>query len=119
MKKVFLYILTTTVLIPLAGIILALNWKPVAAMDPTSCTRYCHDKGCPHEPLLPDFIAGNAGYFGDVISWLYSFGDIIGSVVGLSRAQGYGAANLLVFCIAVPALHFLLMFLSLRLCRTP
>jgi len=115
--KVVLYTLTTTVFVPASGIVLARRWGVDADLNAGQCARSCHDTGCPHDPVLPDFVAGNSGYFGDVIGWLYSFGDVIAAAGGLTRAEGYGAANLLIFCVAVPALHALLVGLSLRLCR--
>jgi hypothetical protein len=63
------------------------------------CTAACHDHGCSHDPLLPDAIAGDDGLFGQAIDGLYG----VGGLTGLSTAEGYGAANLVIFCALWPA----------------
>ena len=74
------------------------------------CTRACHNHGCPHDPVLPDAIASNSGLFGKAISGLYS----AGSLTGLSAVEGYGAANLAIFCALWPGGMLALVGIGLR-----
>jgi len=73
---------------------------PTEALRTDRCTWYCHNHGCPHAPVLPAWLASDRGAFGVALRGLYGFGDALSS----DRATGYGLANLLVFCVAWPAL---------------
>jgi hypothetical protein len=63
------------------------------------CTWYCHNHGCRHRPVLPRALAGDEGLFGATIHGLYGLGAVL---VPGRAAAGYGAANLLVFCVLWP-----------------
>ncbi len=77
---------------------------PSTAFRFEQCTRYCHDNGCRHDPLLPGVIASHRGLFGRTVMALHAMGR--GS--GLGQRRGYGAANIVVFCMAWPGLMLLL-----------
>ena len=105
-KLVILYYTFITLIIPGAGIALASTSEKTYALK-EGCTRYCHNKGCPHDAVLPDFITSNSGYFGDVVRWLHAVGHQIDGLLGVSGA-GYGIINLLLFCVMVPVVHLTL-----------
>ncbi len=77
---------------------------PVVEYRSDECTRDCHNRGCRHDPLLPDFFTSNRGLFGRAVMALHAMGDSS----GLGRCRGYGAANLVVFCVIWPGLMLLL-----------
>lgn len=66
------------------------------------CTWACHDHGCRHRPVLPSSLTADDALFGDSIRALYR----LGSHLSADRATGYGAANILVFCLVWPALMY-------------
>ena len=95
--KRLLYYLTVTFLIPVAGIIITIiNNKVDKSYNKNICTSYSHDKVCKHDPVLPDNISSDTGFYGDVINSLFDIG------------------NVLVFCVMVPIVHFSLAFLTLK-----
>jgi len=83
----------------------ALMASPALEYQVDRCTRYCHDRGCRHEPSLPDAIAGDAGLYGNTIRALLT----AGSQSGLGKRDGYGAVNLLLFCVAWPGFMLVLL----------
>lgn len=72
------------------------------------CTRFCHDHGCPHRPALPATLTGSRGLFGATVGLLHR----AGGMTGLGPARGYGAVNILVFCLLWPALMVALVALA-------
>lgn len=62
------------------------------------CTWYCHNHGCPHRAVLPEWLTSDRGAFGLTIRGL----SVLGSGLARDRGTGYGIANLLVFCFAWP-----------------
>lgn len=83
---------------------------PTAERLAEACTRACHSGGCRHAPVLPAAISGDAGLFGQAIDGLYG----IGGLTGLSSAEGYGAANLAIFCALWPAAMLAMVGVGLR-----
>jgi hypothetical protein len=71
---------------------------------PDRCTWDCHNHGCRHAPVLPALITGDRYLFGATVRGLYA----LGSLFSRDRSQGYGIANIGVFCIAWPALMYAL-----------
>ena len=119
MKKTTLYYSTVTFVAPVIGACIALFSDMSDKFSKHVCTRYCHGNGgCKHEPMLPDSIASDDGLYGDVIRGLFDFGDVISSLTGVTYAEGYGLANLLIFCLAVPIAHFSLLLLTLAISRS-
>ena len=112
-KLVMLYYAFVTLIIPGSGVALALTSEQSYSLK-DGCTRYCHNSGCPHDALLPDFITSNAGYFGDIVGWLHAVGRQIDGVLGMHGA-GYGIINLLLFCIMVPVVHLTLASINIWL----
>ena len=113
--KRLLYYLTVTFLIPVAGIIITIiNNKVDKSYNKNICTRYCHDKVCKHDPVLPDNISSDTGFYGDVINSLFDIGNVFSNYLDITLFQGYTIANLLVFCVMVPIVHFSLAFLTLK-----
>jgi hypothetical protein len=74
---------------------------PREAHRPDVCTWSCHNHGCRHEPRLPAWLSGDRGLFGIAIRALYRMGGVL--LPGRPR-EGYGLANLLVFCLVWPGL---------------
>jgi hypothetical protein len=68
------------------------------------CTWACHNRGCTHAPRLPAALTSDRYLFGATIDGLYTLGRALSS----DRARGYGAANILVFCVAWPGLMYAL-----------
>jgi hypothetical protein len=66
------------------------------------CTWACHNHGCSHRPRLPAVLTGDAYLFGGTIRGLFA----LGRAFSPDRARGYGAANLLVFCLLWPGLMY-------------
>ena len=114
-KLIMTYYGIVTLIIPSSGILLALNSEKTNILK-DHCTRYCHNKGCVHDAILPEFISGNSGYFGEVIRWLQTIGYKIDALTGMT-GTGYGIINLLLFCVAVPAMHLLLASVNISLAR--
>ncbi len=85
------------------------------------CTWACHNRGCRHRPVLPAALSGDRGLFGLTIHGLYA----VGSGLSRDRFVGYGAANLLLLCLAWPGLMYALwvvawrQHLALRAMRAP
>ena len=78
-----------------------------------TCNRYCHNRGCPHETLLPDYITSSNGYFGDIVRGLKDIGKVIESFLNIN-AGGYLIANLLIFCFAIPFVHIVLRTINIH-----
>lgn len=74
------------------------------------CTWACHNHGCQHRPVLPQALAGDAGLFGYTIRALRAAGRAASS----DGRVGYGAANLLVFCVLWPGAMYALLLVGLR-----
>lgn len=77
---------------------------PVEARRADRCTWACHNRGCSHRTALPAALTGDDALFGATIRALYALGALLSS----DRARGYGMANVLVFCVAWPALMYAL-----------
>jgi hypothetical protein len=75
---------------------------PREAYRADRCTWYCHNHECRHRPVLPAALAGDRGLYGATIRGLFR----AGSALSGDRARGYGAANLLLFCVAWPGLMY-------------
>lgn len=78
---------------------------------PEVCTWDCHNHGCRHTPRLPAGIGGDRGLYGRTIVGLRHLGAAL--VPGQPR-QGYGLANLLVFCVAWPGVMWGLYWVAVR-----
>jgi len=83
---------------------------PTGEWLPDQCSRACHNRGCSHDPVLSDALTGDDGMFGLAVHGLYG----MGSLSGLSSFEGYGAANLAVFCALWPAGMLTLIGVGLR-----
>jgi len=113
LKKI--YYVFVTIALPAAGVLLALKAETNNDFSSQTCTRYCHGNGgCKHLPVLSDSISSDEGFYGTVIDSLFYLGDIISKLVGVSYYEGYGLANILIFCITVPLVHFVLMILTFK-----
>ena len=112
-----LYYFIVTILIPFSGISLTFLIKDTNLFLKETCTRYCHNHGCKHTPVLPDLLTGDQYLYGETIHFLYQFGEGFRLFLPISRSEGYGLANLLIFCIFVPTIHFGLLFLTIRALR--
>ena len=88
----------------------ALLSTPTDAWLVDACSRVCHSSGCAHSPVLPAALTADSGLFGQAIDQLYR----IGRLTGRSSAEGYGAANLALFCVLWPALMLGMVGLGLR-----
>ena len=73
---------------------------PVEAYDPDHCTWWCHNHGCRHRSRLPAFLSGDQGLYGATIRALHAGARM---VAPRRPDLGYGALNLLVFCVLWPA----------------
>ncbi len=78
------------------------------------CTWDCHNRGCHHRAKLPALFTDDRRLFGSTIRGLYSFG----SLFTRNRFAGYGIANLVVFCLAWPALMYALWVIAWRQAET-
>lgn len=67
------------------------------------CTWACHNHGCDHEAVLPDWLTSDQGLYGQTIRWLRRAGRHVGG-----GNQGYAAANLILFCVVWPLLMYAL-----------
>lgn len=74
------------------------------------CTWSCHNHGCRHRPALPALLSGDRGLHGLTIRALFS----VGRGLSRDRALGYGAANLLLLCVAWPGLMYALWVVAWR-----
>ncbi len=77
---------------------------PQEARRADRCTWACHNHRCSHRPALPAVITGDRYLFGATIRGLYS----LGALFSRDRFRGYGIANIVVFCLAWPALMYAL-----------
>lgn len=59
------------------------------------CNWACHNGTCTHTPVLPAFLTGDDGAYGWTIRGL--------AALGRATGIGYAGANLLIFCVAWPA----------------
>ena len=72
---------------------------PREAFVAERCTWHCHNHGCRHAPQLSPWLAGDHGLFGQTVHGLHA----IGRVLMPDRPnEGYGLANLLLFCLLWP-----------------
>ena len=118
MRKIVFYYFVTTVVIPFSGIFLAVTSKKNNRFLSNICTRYCHgNAGCKHDAVLPDIITADKYLYGDIISGLFDIGEVLSSLLGINHTQGYELANLLIFCLAVPIVHFSIMIITLFFSR--
>lgn len=83
----------------LFGVNIAMGEAPLG-QNRRKCTRYCHDHGCRHIPVLPASLTSSSGLFGDTVRGLHW----LGSLTGLGPGRGYGVANLAIFCALWPGL---------------
>lgn len=74
---------------------------PHEAFRPDRCTWVCHNRGCRHAPRLPPSLSGDDGLFGWAVGRLHDAGRVL---MPHHPAEGYGVANLLLFCVLWPAL---------------
>ncbi len=75
------------------------------------CTWYCHNHGCPHAPALPLFLTGDDYLFGRTVAALHAAGS---AAFPGQPGAGYGAMNLLAFCVLWPGLMYALYLTALR-----
>lgn len=117
MKRLLLPVLATClafVLVLRSGAAPAPLWRselPREARAATHCTWHCHTHGCDHRLVLPALLTRDDQLFGWTIRALYATGRVL---VPCDAALGYGAANLLVFCIAWPGAMLALWVAALR-----
>lgn len=76
--------------------------SPTHAYDNVDCSRYCHDKGCPHASSFREDHPQLSSYYVANIQWLKN------NPLGMS----YQAINLLIYVILAP-LFMLLLFWGL------
>jgi hypothetical protein len=74
------------------------------------CNWICHNRGCRHRPVLPAIITSDRYLFGATIRGLYA----LGTLFSRDRFKGYGIANIVVFCVAWPALMYALWVIAWR-----
>jgi hypothetical protein len=84
---------------------------PREGYRPDRCTWDCHNHGCRHRPVLGRFLAGDDGLFGATVHALHGMGRVMAPGRG---NVGYGAANLLVFCLVWPGGMLALWLVALR-----
>jgi hypothetical protein len=72
--------------------------EPPRAYHRHRCTRYCHDRGCPHRPVLPAALTSSEGLFGKTVLALH----VMGRATGLGPSVGYGVVNIVIFCLLWP-----------------
>lgn len=77
---------------------------PAEARLAQRCSWACHNRACSHRPVLPAVITDDRYIFGATIRGLYS----LGTLFSRDRFRGYAIANILVFCLAWPALMYAL-----------
>lgn len=81
---------------------------------PEVCTWSCHNHGCRHAPRLPSWLSADRGLFGITIRGLYRMGSVL--LPGRPR-EGYGLANLVVFCAVWPGLMWGLFLVAVAQAR--
>jgi len=74
--------------------------RPPSSFHRDRCSRHCHDHGCRHRPSLPAALTSGEGLFGDTVRALH----VMGGATGLGPRLGYGAVNILIFCLLWPGL---------------
>ncbi len=74
------------------------------------CTWSCHNHTCRHVPLLPPILTSDKGLFGRTIRALAH----AGRALSRDGRTGYGAANLLLFCLVWPGTMYVLAVTALR-----
>lgn len=84
--------------------VIARSHLPAERSRPDRCTWACHNQGCAHRPVLPAFLTGDQGLFGLTVRSLYRAGGLLSG----DRAAGYGAANLVLLCVAWPLFMYVL-----------
>lgn len=114
----WLLILLAPLILPLALFALVLAVPPSApfprgaipqhAHERSRCNWACHNRGCHHQPALPAVLTGDAGLYGKTIRGLFR----LGARLHPDRMRGYGAANLLVFCVLWPGLMYALWIIA-------
>jgi hypothetical protein len=112
-----LYYLLVTIVLPTIGIIFAAGAQSSRSFLENRCSRFCHDKGCLHDPILPRVLSGDDGLFGNAIHFLFETGKIFENHMGFPVGTGYGAANLLIFCLFPPLLHIFMFLVTKRLLK--
>jgi hypothetical protein len=117
MRRLFPYLLPFAILavtfysvVLLGGSPLLRSHIPLEAFSPNHCTWACHNQGCKHAPKIPGTLTSDKGAFGGTIRALYG----LGTYLSKDRSQGYGAANLLVFCILWPGVTYGLWVCAVR-----
>jgi hypothetical protein len=76
-----------------------------------ACTWACHSRGCRHPPRLPPWLTADRGLFGQAIGGLRAVGQVL--LPGRPR-EGYGLANLLIFCLLWPGLMWRLYWVAVQ-----
>ncbi|MDP7112300.1 MAG: hypothetical protein QGH45_10060 [Myxococcota bacterium] len=104
-------VLILAAVVPWATLFATNAWmgEPAWSHDSERCTRRCHDRGCPHDPWLPDLLASDEGLYGATILALFE----AGRATGLEVDVGYGLANLVLFCAVWPGLMWALLAVAL------
>jgi len=88
-------------------------WRTGVPDEPyakSTCTWSCHNRTCRHTPRLPAILTSDRGLFGRTIRALGHAGSALSS----DRRTGYGAANLLLFCLIWPGTMYVLAVTALR-----
>lgn len=88
-------------------------WRTSVPDEPyakSTCTWSCHNHTCRHVPLLPPSLTSDRGLFGRTIRGLQH----AGSALSRDRRTGYGAVNLLLFCLVWPGTMYALAVMALR-----
>jgi hypothetical protein len=110
-RALALTILVAAAVLPWATLLATNAWlgTPDRWHEQHRCTRSCHDRGCPHDPWLPDLLASDEGLYGHTIHALFE----AGRSTGLEARTGYGLVNLVLFCAVWPGLMWGLLALGL------
>ena len=115
-RAILLFYVFVTLVLPAAGVFITRSVPTLKRHNPEFCTMHCHDRTCNHKPLIADArITSDTGLFGQAIAKLSAAGKKIAKSLGVSSFEGYGIANLLIFCVGVPVLHVFLMILNFSL----
>ena len=86
------------------GVVFMRRTLPHPTRHAERCNWDCHNHGCSHRPKLPAVLTSDAYVFGATVRGLY----VLGRLFSRDRFEGYGAANLVVFCLLWPALMYAL-----------
>jgi hypothetical protein len=111
------YYLVVTLAIPFSGMLLALSSSYDNSYLKIACTRFCHNLGCVHGSVLPDFLIGNDGLFGITINYLLLWGKFLQNNFHIPEGTGYGAINLIIFCLLIPAIHLFFIIVNLKMLK--